>query len=208
MKKERISEKLNKVICVLMVLCISLTLLGSNQRSVSISAATDTAFESSISAFPDSYKVYLRKLHEKYPNWKFVAYNTGIKFATAVSKEFSNDRSLIENSFSKLLKSNGNSSNYNASTGTYIAKDGGSWVAASKNCVAYFMDPRNFLDESHIYMFEQLSYDSSTQTKSGVEAILQGSFMYKTKIGYITTAGKYKSTEIYYSDQIYFDLHL
>lgn len=45
------------------------------------------------------------------------------------------------------------------------------------------MDPRNFLDENHIYMFEQLAYDSSSQTQAGVEAILQGSFMYKNNIG-------------------------
>lgn len=167
-----------------------------------IYAATDTAFENSISAFPDSYKSYLRTLHTKYPNWKFVAYNTGIKFDTAVNSEFSNDRSLIDNSFSSLLKSNELSSNYNASTGTYIAKDGGRWVVASKNCIAYFMDPRNFLDEEHIYMFEQLSFDAATQTKAGVEAILAGSFMAKKNIAYLTSTGTYKTTNTLYSDQI------
>ncbi|MFR0911164.1 MAG: hypothetical protein ACLSHN_11375 [Eubacterium sp.] len=122
-------------------------------------------------------------------------------FRIAVDKEYSNDRSLIENNFSKYLKSNA-SGNYNTSTGKYIAKDGGSWVTSSKNAIAYFMDPRNFLDSKHIYMFEQLSYDSKTQTKSGVEAILDGSFMHNTEIGYITTKGKYKSTNTKYSDAI------
>lgn len=201
MKKIRMSEKLNKLLCSFVAVCMVLCVLHGYHMPVNVHAATDSAFEKSISAFPDSYKSYLRTLHNKYPKWKFVAYNTGINFQTAVNKEFSNNRSLIENSFSKLLKSNG-SGNYNVSTGTYIAKDGGTWVSASKNCVAYFMDPRNFLNSTHIYMFEQLSYDSSTQTKAGVEAILQGSFMHKTKIGYITTKGKYKSTDIYYSDQI------
>ena len=64
------------------------------------------------------------------------------------------------------------------------------------------MDPRNFLDENHIYMFEQLAYDSSSQTQAGVEAILQGSFMYKNNIGYIDTAGKYQTTNTLYSAQI------
>ena len=76
-------------------------------------------------------------------------------FFTAVENEASHNRSLIENAYSKYLKSN-LAGDYNASTGKYIAKDGASWVSASKNCVAYFMDPRNFLDENHIYMFEQL----------------------------------------------------
>ncbi|MCR5704184.1 MAG: Ig-like domain-containing protein [Eubacterium sp.] len=198
--RKRTERMQKRIIGVALVLCMAGTLLSGYQKQ-KIQAA-DTAFESSISAFPESYKTYLRTLHTKYPKWKFVAYNTGISFQTAVSAEYSKDRSLIENNFSKLLKSNENSSNYNASTGTYIAKDGGSWVVSSKNCVAYFMDPRNFLDEEHIYMFEKLSYDSATQNQSGVEAILKNSFMYKTNIGYLTSAGKYKSTNTLYSSQI------
>ena len=174
--------------------------LGIIYNGEKAEAATD-AFEQSISGFPDSYKGYLRTLHTKYPNWKFVPYNTGINFATAVSKEYENNKSLIENAYSKYLKSNA-TSDYNVSTGTYIAKDGGSWVSASKNCIAYFMDPRNFLDDTHIYMFEQLSYDKNAQTQAGVEAILQGSFMYNTNINYISTAGKYTTSNIKYSKQI------
>lgn len=159
------------------------------------------AFEKSIKEFPASYRTYLRQLHKKYPNWKFVPYNTGIDFSTAVNSESANNNSLIENSYSKYLKSN-TAGDYNVSTGKYIPKDGSSWVSASKNCVAYFMDPRNFLDADHIYMFEQLSYDSSSQNKAGVEAILQGSFMYKTNIAYIDAKGKYQTTNTLYSEQI------
>lgn len=174
---------------------------GYTAETKEIWAATTDTFEQSISGFPESYKVYLRQLHTKYPNWKFVPYNTGIDFYTAVEKEYENNRSLIENAYSKYLKSN-EAGNYNTSTGQYIAKDGGTWVTASKNCIAYFMDPRNFLESDHIYMFEQLSYDEKTQTQAGVEAILQGSFMYNTQIGYLNKNGKYKSTDILYSTQI------
>ena len=179
---------------------IMITIVCAGYNSEKVGATTD-AFEQSISGFPDSYKVYLRKLHTKYPNWKFVPFNTGINFSTAVSKEYENNRSLIENAYSKYLKSNA-AADYNVSTGKYIAKDGASWVTASKNCIAYFMDPRNFLNDTHIYMFEQLSFDEATQTLDGVEAILQGSFMYKTNINYITTAGKPMTSDITYSKQI------
>lgn len=172
---------------------------GLELFNIEVKAADD--FEVSISGFPDSYKVYLRQLHKIYPEWKFVPDNTGIDFATAVENETSNNRSLIENSYSKYLKSNA-TGDYNVTTGKYIAKDGATWVSASKNCVAYFMDPRNFLDDEHIYMFEQLSYDGLTQTQAGVEAILQGSFMYNTKIGFVNASGIYKTTDILYSAQI------
>lgn len=159
------------------------------------------AFETSISGFPDSYKTYLRTLHKKYPNWKFVPYNTGIKFSTAVNNEYKNNRSLIEKSFSKYLKST-EAADFNASTGAYIPKDGGSWVTASKNAIAYFMDPRNFLNGKHIYMFEKLSYDAANQTQAGVEAILDNTFMHNVKMGYINTSGKYKRTKTKYSAKI------
>lgn len=191
---------LNIVISLIMAIVMvigSCTVFETNNTVV---YAADT-FEKSISGFPDSYKTYLRTLHKKYPNWKFVPYNTGINFSTAVSEEYKDNKSLIENAYSKFLKSNA-SGDYNASKGTYIPKDGSSWVTASKNAIAYFMDPRNFLNDTHIYMFEQLSYDSATQTQAGVEAILDGSFMHKTEIGYITTAGKYKTSEVLYSKRI------
>lgn len=200
-KKLRNVRLIRSIISMIMVVVMVVGVCSvSTEYSVKTEAAVD-AFEQSISGFPDSYKTYLRTIHSKYPNWKFVPYNTGINFATAVAKEYENNKSLIENAYSKYLKSNA-SSDYNASTGKYIAKDGGSWVSASHNCIAYFLDPRNFLDENHIYMFEQLSFDAATQTQAGVEAILQGSFMYNTNIGYITKTGMYTATDILYSKQI------
>lgn len=159
------------------------------------------AFETSISGFPDSYKPYLRTLHKSYPNWSFVPYNTGINFQSAVNNEYQNDRSLIEKSFSKYLKST-EAADYNAAKGVYIPKDGASWVTASKNAIAYFMDPRNFLNDTHIYMFEKLSYDAVNQTQAGVEAILDNTFMHETNMGYVNTSGKYKSTNTKYSAKI------
>ena len=191
---------IRKILAVILIIAL-VTGLENYAGIVDTTVKAADAFETSINGFPASYKTYLRKLHNKYPNWKFVPDNTGVDFFTAVENEASHNRSLIENAYSKYLKSN-LAGDYNASTGKYIAKDGASWVSASKNCVAYFMDPRNFLDENHIYMFEQLAYDSSSQTQAGVEAILQGSFMYKNNIGYIDTAGKYQTTNTLYSAQI------
>ena len=54
---------------------------------------------------------------------------------------------------------------------------GKNWYAASKNTIAYYMDPRNFLNDSQIFMFETLSYNSNYHTKTGVEVMLKGTFM-------------------------------
>lgn len=158
-------------------------------------------FEVSIAGFPESYKPYLRTLHTKYPQWTFKPYNTGIDFSTAVLSEASDNKSLVQKIYNDSLKSRA-AGDYDATKGTYIAKDGTSWVSASRNTVAYFMDPRNFLNETHISMFEQLSYDATVHTQQGVEAILNGSFMYNTNIGYLNTAGAYIATNESYSSKI------
>ena len=59
--------------------------------------------------------------------------------------------------------------------GKYIPKDGSSWFNAKKTVVAYYLDPRNFLNEDRIYMFEYLSYDADSQTQAVVRKVLSGS---------------------------------
>lgn len=63
-------------------------------------------------------------------------------------------------------------------------------MAASEELVAYCMDPRNFLDETYIFQFEMLSYNSSIHKKSNVDTLLSGTFMSGTEI----QSGKLYST--------------
>lgn len=56
----------------------------------------------------------------------------------------------------------------------YIAKEPG-WYNASSQVVAYYMDPRNFLNEDRIYMFEDLSYQPAYQKITVVTKIISPS---------------------------------
>ena len=58
--------------------------------------------------------------------------------------------------------------------GTYIPKDGSTWFNANSQAVAYYMDPRNFLNEDRVYMFEDLSYHGEYQTEAVVNKVLSG----------------------------------
>lgn len=138
----------------------------------------DADFEAYLNAqgFPESYKNALRQLHAKYPKWVFVADHLNYTWDTALANQSVTSRSLIgknEKSSWKSLETN----SYNWDTGTWYTFDGGAWCAASKELVAYYMDPRNFLNETNIWMFEQLSYQSAFQTKENLEKILKGTFM-------------------------------
>lgn len=111
---------IRKILAVILIIAL-VTGLENYAGIVDTTVKAADAFETSINGFPASYKTYLRKLHNKYPNWKFVPVNTGVDFFTAVENEASHNRSLIENAYSKYLKSN-LAGDYNASTGKYIAK--------------------------------------------------------------------------------------
>ena len=63
------------------------------------------------------------------------------------------------------------------------AYDSGSWYQASRETIEYFMDPRNWLNEREIFMFETLQFDPKAQTPEAVEKTLSKTFMAKAKCG-------------------------
>ena len=63
------------------------------------------------------------------------------------------------------------------------AYDSGAWYQASRETVAYFMDPRNWLNEREIFMFETLQFDAKSQTSEAVEKTLSKTFMAHAKCG-------------------------
>lgn len=151
-------------------------------------------FEAKLAAqgFPESYKRLLRQLHQKYPNWEFQAYHTGLDWDTAVANESIPGNNLIPNSKGIEWKSLENGA-YNWKTDSFIVYDGSTWVTASKEATAYYMDPRNFLDEKSIFQFEVLTYEPAYQNLAGVEDILQYTPMYQTSYTYQDETGIMKS---------------
>lgn len=146
----------------------------------------EAEFEQSIQAFPESYKSYLRKLHETYPKWKFVAVNTGLDWNTVIENESKAGRNTIQSNVPKggsvtaysfpfsYLSTNPGA--YDWSTDTYTLMDGSNWYTAAKDVIEYYMDPRNSLTAERIWQFEALAYDEN-QKLSVVNKILESTFM-------------------------------
>ncbi len=126
--------------------------------------------------FPESYKVELRKLHEIHPEWVFTALHTNLDWNTVIKNESVVGKSLVSIQAPEAWRSVEKGA-YNVSGKYYIGLDGSSWVAAHQSVVEYYMDPRNFLNESTILMFENLSYNPDVQTITGVQSILKNCFM-------------------------------
>lgn len=126
------------------------------------SNVTDAEFEKKLDeqGFPESYKKKLRLLHNSHPNWVFKSLKTGLQFNEAVEKE-------------KQVSS------INACSACYeqpLDQTEPGWFIANNQTVAYYLDPRNFIREERILMFEDLSYKEE-YTASVVTSVLKGTFM-------------------------------
>lgn len=158
--------------------------------------------------FPDTYIPYLINLHKKHPSWDFNVFKSELTFDKIVSIEYdghSKGWSLIEDTgryYDGYKSTDSWSYNYLTDTFNTNFEGGGSrWYAPNKQTIAYYLDPRNFLNEKQIFMFESLSYNSKYHTRSGVEAMLKGSFMENAKAdneghtyldAFMDAAAKYK----------------
>ncbi len=131
---------------------------------------TNEEFEAYLTAqnFPEDYKVALRQIHAQYPNWIFRAEHLSMTWAQAYAAECKVGLNTITSPDAWKSMEYGA---YNWETGSYIAFDSGGWVTAAPALVAYYMDPRNWLDSTYIFQFEDLSY-ASEQTVAGIKAIL------------------------------------
>ena len=116
-----------------------------------------------VEQFPASYQNKLTQLKKAHPNWVFVKQNTRLDWQTVIKNENTGERSLIQTKMGSAY--------------TNGAHGQPGWSYASEAAIKYYMDPRNFLDETRVFMFEQLTYNPSYHTQSAVQNILNSTFM-------------------------------
>ena len=146
-----------------------------------VSYSYDSTFENYLNSqgFPESYKVSLRTLHTEHPTWVFQAQKTGLNWSDVMAAEGAVGANLVSKSSISSWKSTEYGA-YDWNTGIWTGFDGSSWVAASKDIVAYYMDPRNFLNDTYVFQFLHHAYDSNAQTREGLTSLITGTFLEKT----------------------------
>lgn len=162
----------------------------------------DASCESAMSkeGFPKSYIPYLCSLKAKHPTWTFKADKNNQDFNTAVNKEAVGKKSLLQTSYEGYLSTDAES--YNYLTDTFKVKEGSNWYSANPSTVAYYMDPRNFLDEKSIFMFEKLSFDDSYQTLDAISSVLAGRDIVAEKKTILNASKQYNVNAIYLASRI------
>ena len=131
----------------------------------------DEAFEAHMTeqGFPESYKPYLRALYTAFgKKWTFLAYHTGLDWEDSVNMESILGVSLIDGS-DTTLRSKATGA-YDSATGTWKQYEKG-WYAASRETVACFLDPRNYLIDGTCIAFEAMK-GNPTLTYAQVASIL------------------------------------
>lgn len=150
---------------------------------VTVCAPFDYGTEA-FSEFPESYRPYLAALKTAHPTWTFVALDTEKDFSAVVSAQAEvratsggdslTSEAFIHKNYSSIYRSTSVVNGINAAT---TLLDGGTMYCASKDVTAYYMDPRNFLNEVDVFMFSAQTYDEGLHTLERIENMIKGTYM-------------------------------
>ena len=118
----------------------------------------------------------VNELVVNHPNWQFEVLYTGIDFYTAVQGEY--EHYTVDKSGKRQYA---NLVDTNVYKGDWIAPNPvvtGNWAQASYNGIAYFMDPRNFLNDVDAFQFVDLAdYYNSGATLDSIQYQVNGTFL-------------------------------
>ena len=140
---------------------------------------TDAEYEAALAeaGFPNTYIPYLVYLHKKHPNWVFRAITTNLKWDNVVSGE--SGKNYIQNPTEEVYRTSN------------VPAEGKTWFEATDGVNAFFIDPRNFLTEKFIFMFENLQFDEQTQTAEIVRSVFGSSYLSADEyVDYFINAGR------------------
>ena len=146
-----------KIISLILILTISINILTSIIIKNKTYAVTQS-FSTDINGINDSkypgIKAKIKELQSKYPNWNFKILYTGLDWNSVIANEYTGHGSSPKNLVYKT-------SNYK---GQWICAicgdkgyDNGNWKCASEQAIKYMMDPRNSINASDIFQFEELT---------------------------------------------------
>ena len=139
-----------------------------------------------IALFPASYQRKLIELAQLHPNWSFLPVNVNLDFNTVVYNETNPmNRNLVHKSRPDNWKRK------DANNNVMAQPDG--WAYPTEEVVRYCLDPRNFLNEQDIFMFEQLTLNKDAVSIEGLQMYLNNTFM----AGLIPT-GEFPYANVFY----------
>lgn len=173
-----------KKILSILIIFIIVTYIFTNIANASTQQISDDINGIDTNQYP-GIKEKIQQLKARYPNWNFKILYTNLSWDDVISNEYqghgASPRNLIYNQ-----------TNYR---GNWICSicgdrpyDNGNWRCASESAIAYMMDPRNSLNSSDIFQFEELTANSSDINI--VRNMTKGTFLQGHEQGIVDIANK------------------
>ena len=173
-----IFHKLNRQILCVLILFIGLyTIISLSPITINKSYAKTYIYNKDSNNLPSDfetkypgYKTLVQSLVKAHPNWTFELYETNLDWETVINNEYQGHGGSPKN----LVPTN-----YVGGWICPICKgkpyDNGSWRCASREAIEYMMDPRNSINETDVFQFQDLS--SKTGDREAIEAMVKGTFI-------------------------------
>ena len=170
-------NKKSKILIIVIIINILMSAISSLIQYKTYAAATvKQTISADIDAIDDEkypgIKQMIKDLQAKHPKWNFKVLYTGLKWDDVIKGETATHGTNV---VSKSIYGN---EWVCSKCGTSKTYSGGSWYCASTEAVEYMMDARNSLNDSDIFQFLELSYDSNAKyEKTAVKEILTDTFL-------------------------------
>ena len=142
--------------------------LNYNNRQMFYLYKTNLGVSIDTSKYPGISEA-VNELVAKHPNWQFEILYTGLDFNTAVQAEYD------------YAGRTANQVDLSTYSGEWIAENPvviGGWASASYKAIAYFMDPRNILNDVDVFQFVDLAdYLASGATLDSIQYQVNETFL-------------------------------
>lgn len=180
---KKLSIKLVVFILVISIIFsfIQIFFIKSEVHAAGLSSSYTQYIKSGINVFPESYQKKLAYLKYNHPNWQFKAYYTGIDWGELTS-------SYAEN---KCLKNTVYKSSLVDPLTLCICGRSGDpgYYCASAKMVNFYLDPRNFMDESMVFQFLDLANGDGV-TRAVVASATANTYLYQYVDDIMTAASE------------------
>lgn len=149
-------KKINKKILItILITIIFITLFsGIINKSYAVTQSISTDIEKIDESKYPGIKEKINELKQKYPNWTFKILYTGLDWNEVITNEYTGHGSSPKN---LIYKSTNYQGEWICSICQDKSYDNGNWRCASEQAIKYMMDPRNSINESDIFQFEELT---------------------------------------------------
>ena len=186
------------IICIILTLFsyVFLNYIGIHEVLAGTVTQVREPYSNRIDNYPH-YKELIDKLKEAHPNWNFKIFYTGLDWYQVIKNETTayHGRNVVPSNRTSAWK---------CSVCGETPRGGSSWRCASEAAVSYYMDPRNWINDTYIFQFENLSYNGDVQTLEGVKKIIENiGYMQGDTITYTKTDGTTGTIEKSYAQVIY-----